>query len=189
MRRRSPRPRPRPCRRAWARGSIPASSPRCLTEIPSAIVSPGRQTTPTIRCPGRRSRSASEMPAASPPPPTGIRTVSASGACSASSSPIVPWPAITRASSNAWTSVAPVRSTCACAAATAASKLSPPSSTAPPYDVVASTFAIGASSGMKIVARVFASRAAQATAWPWFPALAATTPASRSSGESEEMVL
>ena len=34
--------------------------------------------TPTIRCPGRRSRSASEMPAARPPPPTGIRTVAAS---------------------------------------------------------------------------------------------------------------
>ncbi len=82
-----------------------------------------------------------------------------------------------------------MRSTCSCAAATAASKLSPPSSTTPPYDVVASTFAIGASSGMKIVARVPASRAAHATACPWFPALAATTPASRSSGDSEEIVL
>ena len=33
------------------------------------------------------------------------------GSCSASSSPIVPWPAITRSSSNAWTNVAPVSST------------------------------------------------------------------------------
>ena len=120
------------------------------------------------------------MPAASPPPPIGISTVSASGACSASSRPIVPWPAITRSSSNACTSVAPVRSTCACAAATASSKLSPASSVAPPYERVASTFAIGASCGMKIVAGIPASRAAHATAWPWLPALAATTPARRS---------
>src|SRR5918992_292645 len=48
---------------------------------------------------------------------------------------------------------------------------------------------MGASSGMKIVARVPASRAAQATAWPWFPALAATTPASRSAAPSDEIVL
>ena len=33
----------------------PASSPRYFTEIPSAIVRPGWQTTPTIRCPGIRS--------------------------------------------------------------------------------------------------------------------------------------
>ena len=37
---------------------------------------------------------------------------------------------------------------------------------------------------MKIVAWMPSSRAAQATAWPWLPALAATTPAARSSGES-----
>ena len=43
-----------------------------------------------------------------------------------------------------------------------------------------STFAIGVSAGMKIVAAIPASRAAHATAWPWFPALAATTPALRS---------
>jgi hypothetical protein len=45
---------------------------------------------------------------------------------------------------------------------------------------VGSTFAIGVSAGMKIVASIPASRAAQATACPWFPALAATTPALRS---------
>ena len=53
---------------------------------------------------------------------------------------------------------------------------------APPYARVASTFAIGASSGMKIVAAIPASRAAHATACPWLPALAATTPAARSFG-------
>ena len=43
---------------------------------------------------------------------------------------------------------------------------------------------MGASSGMKTVARTPASRAASATAWPWFPALAVTTPAARSASVS-----
>src|SRR5438067_1456415 len=42
---------------------------------------------------------------------------------------------------------------------------------------------------MKIVAGIPASRAAQATAWPWFPALAATTPAARSASESVFILL
>jgi len=37
---------------------------------------------------------------------------------------------------------------------------------------------------MNTVAGVPLSRAAHATAWPWFPALAATTPAARSCAES-----
>ena len=52
-----------------------------------------------------------------------------SGSCSASSSPIVPWPAITRSSSKACTNVAPVESTNSCAAASDSSKPAPPSST------------------------------------------------------------
>jgi len=48
----------------------------------------------------------------------------------------------------------------------------------------ASTFAIGAVSGTKMRARIPSSRAAHATAWPWLPALAATTPAARSSDDS-----
>ena len=42
---------------------------------------------------------------------------------------------------------------------------------------------------MKIVALTPASRAAQATAWPWLPALAATTPARRSASESVAILL
>ena len=59
------------------------SSPGCLTAIPSAIVKPEppgsvpAAWTPTMRRPGRTARSASAMPAASPPPPIGITTVSA----------------------------------------------------------------------------------------------------------------
>jgi hypothetical protein len=55
--------------------------------------------------------------------------------------------------------------------------------------LVASTFAIGVSRGMNTVARAPASRAAQATAWPWLPALAATTPAARSASVSVPIVL
>ena len=66
---------------------------------------------------------------------------------------------------------------------------SPVSSVAPPYDRVASILAIGASCGMKIVAGIPASRAAHATAWPWLPALAATTPARRSASPRVAMVL
>src|SRR3954451_20996341 len=43
---------------------------------------------------------------------------------------------------------------------------------------------MGASRGMKTVAEMPSSRAAQATAWPWFPALAAITPAARSLSSS-----
>src|SRR5579884_4534903 len=39
---------------------------------------------------------------------------------------------------------------------------------------------------MNTVARIPSSRAAKATAWPWLPALAAITPASRSTGESRD---
>ncbi len=42
---------------------------------------------------------------------------------------------------------------------------------------------------MKIVALIPSSRAAQATAWPWLPALAATTPAARSSSPSVDSLL
>src|SRR5919199_1652521 len=42
---------------------------------------------------------------------------------------------------------------------------------------------------MKIVARAPCSRAAHATACPWFPALAATTPAARSESESVAILL
>ncbi len=42
---------------------------------------------------------------------------------------------------------------------------------------------------MKMVALIPSSRAAQATAWPWLPALAATTPAARSSSPSVESLL
>ena len=41
---------------------------------------------------------------------------------------------------------------------------------------------------MKTVARIPASRAAQATACPWLPAVAATTPAACSASDSDAIV-
>ena len=96
-------------------------SPTRLTAMPSAMVSPtearrgppesravcmlgqAAASTPTMRTAGRRARIAVAIPDTRPPPPTGTTTVSRSGACSRSSSPIVPWPATTISSSNAWT--------------------------------------------------------------------------------------
>ena len=115
--------------------------------------------------------------------------MSASSTWSASSRPIVPWPATTSGSSNGCTNVAPLSATYAAAASSASSSAGPVSSMSAPYVRVASTFAIGASCGMKIRAFAPTSRAAHATACPWLPALAATTPAARSAALSVEMRL
>ena len=121
------------------------SSPGRFTAMPSAIVStrvtgsitpqPHARTigsqpaawTPTIRTDGCSARSAIATPDSSPPPPHGTTTTSRPGTCSASSSPIVPWPAITSSSSNADTNVAPVRVARSRAATAASSYVSPPS--------------------------------------------------------------
>ena len=141
------------------------SSAGTLIAIPSAIVGPvgaspaygahAAAWTPTSDSSGRSARSPIAIPPARPPPPTGITTVPGpGGSCSASSSPSVPWPATTRGSSNACTNVAPVDSTWSRAAATASSNPSPPSTTDAPYPRAASTFAIGAPAGTKIVASI-----------------------------------
>ena len=137
---------------------------------------------------GTRSRSAREIPEANPPPPTGMRTVSASGACSAARARSC---LVRRRRGGPRRRGRASRQSCRHAVA---QRRLPPRSLAELLDRAAvgraaSTFAIGASSGMKIVAAIPASRAAQATAWPWLPALAATTPARRSPAESVAIVL
>ena len=47
-------------------------------------------STPMMRIPGRRARSATAVPAASPPPPMGTIAVSTSGQSAAISRPTVP---------------------------------------------------------------------------------------------------
>ncbi len=119
------------------------SSETHLTAIPSAIVeSVSRVTgpafwratamlaapaasTPTTRTWGIRAESAAAIPPISPPPPTGTATTSAVGTSSASSRPIVPWPATTNGSSNGGTSTAPVFLANSEAASMQSSTLSP----------------------------------------------------------------
>ena len=91
------------------------------------------------------------------------------GSCSANSSPSVPWPATTRGSSKACTNVAPVDSTWSRAAATASSNPSPPRTTDAPYPRAASTFAIGAPAGTKIVASIPARRGGPRDGLPVVP--------------------
>ena len=56
-------------------------------------------STATIRMSGRSAFVATQTPASSPVPPVGTTIASTSGACSSTSSAIVPCPAITRGSS------------------------------------------------------------------------------------------
>lgn len=79
---------------------------------------------------------------------------------------------------------APVRSAYSWAAASVSSTTSPCSRTSAPYSRVAATLGSGAPTGMKTVERTPSRVEARATPWAWLPALAATTPAARSSGES-----
>ena len=63
----------------------------------------------------------------------------------------------------------------------------PSKTTSAPYPRVAFSFGIGAPTGMKTVDLIPSSPAARATPWAWLPALAATTPAARSSSESRDI--
>jgi len=92
--------------RDWVAAGAPEGDPADLPP-PPRFVEGWRMPRPDLVLEMPR---AIEIPAARPPPPTGSRNVCASGSCSASSSPIVPCPAITTGSSNACTKVAPVSS-------------------------------------------------------------------------------
>ena len=71
--------------------------PTTCTGSPAATeaASPGTASvcTPTMRTSGSRECTATVIPAASPPPPTGTTTVRTPGHCSMISKPSVPWPA------------------------------------------------------------------------------------------------
>ena len=169
------------------------SSPGLLDGDPVGDRVPGRRqpgerarTRPPGRrragSPGAARRARARSPARARRRRSGTTTVSTSGAsCSASSSPSVPWPARTSGSSKAWTKVTPP----------------PRPAPAPPptavVEAVAGEHDLGAVALRRLDlrrrrvlrhehgrARTPASRAAQATAWPWLPALAVTTPAARS---------
>ena len=68
--------------------------------IAAAIEAASSGSTPTIRISGRRYFVKDAMPAASPPPPMGMKIASIGSGCwRRISMPIVPWPAITAGSS------------------------------------------------------------------------------------------
>lgn len=84
-------------------------------------------------------------------------------------------------------STAPVRSAYSWAAASVSSTTWPSRRTSAPYSRVALIFGSGAPFGMNTVECTPSSEEASATPCAWFPALAATTPAARSSGSSPAM--
>src|SRR4051812_30867650 len=169
-------------------------SPGRLTAMPSAIVnaeetptgSPRRSDsanaatvstcTPTTSTSGRCALIAMATPLDSPPPPTGTTTFARSGTSSSNSSPSVPWPAMTSASSNGWTNAIPASSARARACTTQSSTDAPPMCTTAPSARQPSTFDSGASTGMNTSHRTPRVRAACAHAQPWLPALPAVTP-------------
>ena len=142
--------------------------PAVGTAIPSAMVGPPGQRlspsaravtidgylsvcTPTISMPGLSSQAATATPPMSPPPPTGMASISRSGWSVRSSSPTVPAPAMMNGSSNGGTRVIP--SSASWRAWTMASPtVSPLSSTVAPRSRVRLTLRNGVVSGITMVA-------------------------------------
>ena len=175
------------CRRGSPSSARPGASRRSRRRSSAPRVAGLDADEAHARAGARAARSRSRPRARRRRPGSG--NVSTSGSCSASSSPIVPWPAITARPRTRGRSVAPSRRRCG--APRRARRRSPHPRARRPRRSCASrsTFAIGASCGMKIVAAIPSSRAAHATAWPWLPALAAITPAARSASPSDASLL
>ena len=75
--------------------------------IEAASVEIAAGSTPTTRAVGARALTAVATPEINPPPPTGTTTWVTSSTCSQSSSPTVPWPAMTAGSSKGCTITRP----------------------------------------------------------------------------------
>ena len=128
------------------------------------------------RMEGLVSFTASASPAISPPPPMGQMIASRSGACSTSSSPMVPAPAITSSPSNPWTYVKP-RSAMSVSAWTFASAMSCPCRiTRAPSWWQRACLISGACRGITTVTGMPSRDPWKASANAWFPADAAITP-------------
>src|SRR6266542_4409495 len=91
-----------------------------------------RGSTPITRQSGFAARTASAVPQASPPPPTGTTQRSSGPAASTSSSATVPWPATISGSSKGWTKVSPRSSRSRSLSASASPVVSPYSTTSAP---------------------------------------------------------
>jgi hypothetical protein len=122
---------------------------------------------PITRHPGSAPRAASAVPPMRPPPPIGAITTASVGTAQRSSRAAVPWPAMTCASSNGWTSR--LSGSCSSSRATAASRAAMPGahrSIVAPARRTASSFQAEASSGITTVAASPSERAASASAAP-----------------------
>ena len=174
--------------------SASVRSPGRFTAMPSAIVSPASNTTgwpassdagnaahastctPITSTDGRADFTAIATPLTSPPPPTGTMIRARSSTSSSSSSPSVPWPATTSGSSNGCTKAMPACSARRAAAATQSSTDPSSCTITAPSAAAPSTLEIGASRGMWTSQGTPRTRAANASACAWLPALPATTP-------------
>ena len=120
---------------------------------------------------------ASATPAASPPPESGTSTAAMSGRSSITSSPTVPCPAMTRASSKGDISTSPCSPASRRLSASALSCDRPTMRTSAPSARMPSTLVCGTSADMQTTARRPRARAAKARARPWLPVEQQTTPA------------
>ena len=182
-----------------------ASSPGLATAMPSAIVEPDSTATgwpaasdagnaatasactPITRIGVLALLAATAMPETRPPPPAGTAIVRTPGHCSMISRPTVPWPTTTSGCSKGWMKTRSCSAASALARARVCSTVLPCRTTSAPYEPVASTLGSGAPSGITTVALVPSSAAANATPWPWLPALAAMTPRARCASASRAM--
>src|SRR5437867_12163983 len=160
-------------------------NPRPVSRAVGRLAAPSAWTPNTFTL-GRRAFTAIAIPAARPPPPTGTRTVRASGTSPAISSPAVPFPAIikgcanggryvsgqARQASSSWTRTSSARGT---------------GTTSAPSAWIAASFCGAAPSGTRTTHRSPRRRADHATARPWFPELRVVTPRRRSSSVRREM--
>ena len=150
----------------------------------ACIAGPSDDSTPITRIFGLKLLAAIATPEMSPPPPIGTTMQSTSGQSCTISSPRVPWPAMTWASSNGWTYVSPSSRTSSFAFSFASSQICPWSTTSPPYAFVAAILAGVAFVAMQMTARMPWILAASATPCAWLPADEQTTPRRFSSSES-----
>ena len=142
-----------------------------------------------IRASGLYALTATAMPEISPPPETGTSTVSSSGQSPISSRPMVPWPAMTWASSKGETMTMPCAATRRSASTSASSWLWPTMRTSAPSAAIASSLLRGTRFDTQTIALTPCRLAACATARPWLPVETVTTPRARSAASSAAMRL
>ena len=141
-------------------------------------------STPMMAASGRSARTAAATPEISPPPPTGTTTRSTPGLSAAISRPTVPWPAITRRSSNGGMDTAPRCAARSRVAASRAARLGAEMTISAPSARMAATLTGAASSGTTTIEGMPSSAAAYATARPWLPLECVITPRSRAAAGS-----